>query len=251
MGTFLPPYLWAMLAAIELADQVQFQGATGAAQRSAESCPAPSCRAVSMRWLPLSSRRPEWAGAEHGMRLQRPAILRTTDKPPHIAVEQLDPVGELGQVRALLQIQIELDPQHIHPGRCSTCQRSSRPRFALVASDLGATRPAGCSVGPLSDVDPRSMWPLGLALTECGHGRPGTRPAPCVRIQASGHDWLGGPVWSLAAQVRQMRCSKADLEPKSCRQPCLVPALHVFRPRPMWEEGEGLTCRSRRQPGFI
>lgn len=115
MGTFLPPYLWAMLAAIELADQVQVQGATGAAQRSAESCPAPSCRAVSMRWLPLSSRRPEWAGAEHGMRLQRPAILRTTDKPPHIAVEQLDPVGELGQVRALLQIQIELDPQHIHP----------------------------------------------------------------------------------------------------------------------------------------
>lgn len=48
--------------------------------------------------LPLpssASRRPELAGAEHGMRHQRAAILRTTDKPPHITVDQLDPVGEL------------------------------------------------------------------------------------------------------------------------------------------------------------
>lgn len=30
---YVPPYLWAMLAAIELADRVQVQSATGAARR--------------------------------------------------------------------------------------------------------------------------------------------------------------------------------------------------------------------------
>lgn len=88
----------------------------------------------------------------------------------------------LVQVRALLQIQIELDP---HPKStfastsptstrlCSTCHRSFRPRFAQVASDLGGF---GCDSSCRCFDDPRPTStpltsPLGLALTECRHRR--------------------------------------------------------------------------------
>jgi hypothetical protein len=51
----------------------------------------------SVRLLPVEQLRAglNGAGAEHGMRPQRRAILRTTDKPPHITIDKLDPVGEL------------------------------------------------------------------------------------------------------------------------------------------------------------
>lgn len=77
--------------------------------------------------------------------------------------------------------------------------------------------------------------------------RPRSRYRLWVRSQSSGHDWPGGPVWSLAAEVRQMRCSKADLEPEPCRQPCLVHrALCLVPARPSQFQIKTKEGRARR-----
>lgn len=156
---------------IELADQVQVPSATGAVQRK--------CRVVSGSFLssmsdamarscPLFPPAPALPQPRAGQNGQVPntacdsrdlqySVPRTN---LHTSLStSLIRLVSLVQVRALLQIQIELDP---HPKStfastsptctrlCSTCHRSFRPRFAQVASDLGvdlgATHPAAASM---------------------------------------------------------------------------------------------------------
>lgn len=59
-----------------------------------------------------------------------------------------------------------------------------------------------------------------------------------VRFRTGNHDWPGGPVLSLGADVRQMRCSKADLwaHVLPVSRASLVVFFFFFRPK---DQGHG------------
>lgn len=117
------------------------------AQCRAESCPAPSCRACrcdAMRWLlpqPRAGQNGQVPNTACDSRDVQYSVPRTN---LHISLStSLIRLVSFVQVRALLQIQIELDP---HPNPLPhPHQRSFRPRFALVASDLGCDS-SGCGL---------------------------------------------------------------------------------------------------------
>lgn len=176
---------------IELADQVQAPSATGAVQcncRVVFGSFLSSMLACRMRWLALAHCSlpacpcpPQPRAGQNGQvpntacdsRDMQYSVPRTN---LHTSLStSLIRLVSLVQVRALLQIQIELDPHPISTSTrlCSTCHRSFRPRFAQVASDMGGfgcDSSCCCFDGTRPTSAPLTL-PLGLALTECRHRR--------------------------------------------------------------------------------